>query len=141
MFRQIHVRREGALQLHHRGFTLVEILVAIFTLTVVLLGLAPMAFNVLHSNNFSKNRTIAVGLARSKIDDLRRTALTTTLSTSITTENNVDENGVEDSGGIFTRVVNITDGAAGQLTTVQVEVSWTDYTDHKVTQTTKIYQE
>jgi hypothetical protein len=95
----------------------------------------------LHYNNFSKNRTIAVGLARSKIDDLRRTALTTILSTSITTENNVDENGLEDSGGIFTRVVNITDGAVGNLTTIAVSVTWTDYTGHTVTQTTKIYQE
>ena len=131
MFRKIHVRREWAVHLHHRGFTLVEILVTIFTLTVVLLGLAPMAFNVLHSNNFSKNRTIAVGLARSKIDDLRRTALTTTLTNA---------NNDNDTSGIFTSTWTIV-GGADQLTTVQVVVSWTDYTDHKVTQTTKIYQE
>jgi len=133
MFRQIHVRREGALQLHHRGFTLVEILVAIFTLTVVLLGLAPMAFNVLHSNNFSKNRTIAVGLARSKIDDLRNTAapITTTL-TSADNGNDID--------GIFTRAWTIV-GGADQLTTIQVVVNWTDYTNHTVTQTTLLRQD
>ena len=131
MFRQTHVRREGALQLHHRGFTLVEILVAIFTLTVVLLGLAPMAFNVLHSNNFSKNRTIAVGLARSKIDDLRRTALTTTLTNA---------NNDNDTSGIFTSTWTIV-GGADQLTTVQVVVSWTDYTSHTVMQTTLLRQD
>ena len=133
MFRQTHVRREGALQLHHRGFTLVEILVAIFTLTVVLLGLAPMAFNVLHSNNFSKNRTIAVGLARSKIDDLRSTAapITTTL-TSADNGNDID--------GIFTRAWTIV-GGADQLTTIQVVVNWTDYTNHTVTQTTLLRQD
>lgn len=131
MFRKIRVRREWVLHLYHRGFTLVEILVAIFTLTVVLLGLAPMAFNVLHSNNFSKNRTIAVGLAQSKIDDLRRTALTTTL-TSADNDN--------DTSGIFTRTWTIV-GGADQLTTVQVAMSWTDYTSHTITQTTLIRQE
>ena len=131
MFRKIHVRREWAAHLHHRGFTLVEILVAIFTLTVVLLGLAPMAFNVLHSNNFSKNRTIAVGLARSKIDDLRRTALTTTLTNA---------NNDNDTSGIFTSTWTIV-GGADQLTTVQVVVSWTDYTSHTVMQTTLLRQD
>ncbi len=131
MFRKIRVRREWVLHLYHRGFTLVEILVAIFTLTVVLLGLAPMAFNVLHSNNFSKNRTIAVGLARSKIDDLRRTALTTTLTNA---------NNDNDTSGIFTRTWTIV-GGADQLTTVQVVVSWTDYTSHTVMQTTLLRQD
>ena len=131
MFRKIHVRREWAVHLHHRGFTLIEILVAIFTLTVVLLGLAPMAFNVLHSNNFSKNRTIAVGLARSKIDDLRRTALTTTLTNA---------NNDNDTSGIFTSTWTIV-GGADQLTTVQVVVSWTDYTSHTVMQTTLLRQD
>ncbi len=133
MFRKIRVRREGALYLHHRGFTLVEILVAIFTLTVVLLGLAPMAFNVLHYNNFSKNRTIAVGLAQSKIDDLRNTAAadTTTLTSA--------DNG-NDTDGIFTRTWTIV-GGADQLTTVQVAVNWTDYTNHTITQTTLIRQD
>lgn len=115
----------------HRGFTLVEIIVAIFTLTVVLLGLAPMAFNVLHYNNFSKNRTIAVGLAQAKIDDLKRTALSTTLT-------NADND--NDTTGIFTRAWTIV-GGADQLTTIEVKVSWTDYTDHTMTQTAKIYQE
>ncbi len=131
MFTKIRVRREWAVHLHHRGFTLVEILVAIFTLTVVLLGLAPMAFNVLHSNNFSKNRTIAVGLARSKIDDLRRTALTTTLTNA---------NNDNDTSGIFTSTWTIV-GGADQLTTVQVVVSWTDYTSHTVMQTTLLRQD
>ena len=131
MFRKIHLRREWAVHLHHRGFTLVEILVTIFTLTVVLLGLAPMAFNVLHSNNFSKNRTIAVGLARSKIDDLRRTALTTTLTNA---------NNDNDTSGIFTSTWTIV-GGADQLTTVQVVVSWTDYTSHTVMQTTLLRQD
>ncbi len=131
MFRKIRVRREWVLHLYHRGFTLVEILVAIFTLTVVLLGLAPMAFNVLHSNNFSKNRTIAVGLAQSKIDDLRRTALTTTL-TSADNDN--------DTSGIFTRTWTIV-GGADQLTTVEVKMTWRDYASHTITQTTLIRQE
>ena len=92
-----------------------------------------MAFNVLHYNNFSKNRTIAVGLARSKIDDLRNTAapITTTLTSA--------DNG-NDTNGIFARTWTIV-GGADQLTTVEVAVSWTDYTNHTVTQTTLIRQE
>ena len=138
MFRKIRVRREWPRLLHHRGFTLVEILVAIFTLTVVLLGLAPMAINVIHYNKFTKSRTIGVGLARSKIDDLRRTALTTTL-----TDANDDLSGtiINQEGVAFTRKVDIIDGAVGNLTTIEVSVTWTDYAEHTITQTTKIYQE
>ncbi len=121
MFRKIRVRREWTLHLYHRGFTLVEILVAIFTLTVVLLGLAPMAINVIHYNKFTKSRTIGVGLARSKIDDLRRTALTATL-----TDANDDLSGttINQEGVAFTRKVDITDVAVGNLTNIEVCVSW-----------------
>jgi len=138
MSRKIRVRREWPLLLHHRGFTLIEILVAIFTLTVVLLGLAPMAINVIHYNKFTKNRTIGVGLAQSKVDDLRRIALTTTL-----TDANDDLLGttINQEGVAFTRKVDITDGAVGNLTTISVSVTWTDFAEHTITQTTKIYQE
>ena len=138
MSRKIRVRREWPLLLYHRGFTLIEILVAIFTLTFVLLGLAPMAINVIHYNKFTKSRTIGVGLAQSKVDDLRRIALTTTL-----TDANDDLSGttINQEGVAFTRKVDITDGAVGNLTTISVSVTWTDFAEHTITQTTKIYQE
>jgi Tfp pilus assembly protein PilV len=124
---------------YYRGFTLIEILVAIFTLTVVLLGLAPMAFNVLHYNNFTKNRTIAITLARAKIAELKRTALTAVLSDSNDgTESSLDENGVSGSGK-FTRVVDVT-GGVNLLTTLEVTVTWTDFAAQSISQTTFISQ-
>jgi type IV pilus assembly protein PilV len=121
------------------GFLLVEVLIAILVLTIGLVGLASMAATTINSNLYSKKRTTAITLARDKMEELKKMALSTPLSAADNSiEVNIDENGVA-GNGIFTRQVTI-NGGPGVLTTITVTVTWSDYTNHTVTQTTLIRQ-
>jgi len=124
---------------NNNGITLLEILVAVSLLSIVTLGLALMAMEALQQGGFVKNRTIGITLARSKIDDLKGLALITSLSSA----NNNSEIGIDSNGvagqGIFTRTVTIT-GGAGQLTTLNVTLAWTDYKPNTITQTILLNQ-
>ena len=54
------------------GFTLVEVMVAIFVLTVGVLGVASLATNMLATGSRSKFMTLASTLASEKLEDLNR---------------------------------------------------------------------
>ena len=121
------------------GFTLIETFIGMSLLSIVMLGLAVMATAALQQGGFVKNRTIGITLARDKIDDLKRLALTKSLSSADNiTENDIDTNGVEGQG-IFTRRVTIA-GGAGQLTTLNVSLTWTDYKPNTLSQTILLKQ-
>jgi len=127
------------------GITLMEVVATMAFLSIGLLGLIPMAVTALKHSNSVENRTIATTLARSKIDALKRTALTTAPLTNLNNDTeNIDANG--DPGGIFTRVVTITcppatpSSCAVLLTTIDVTVTWTDYRTNTITQTTLLRQ-
>ncbi len=124
---------------NNSGFTLIEILVAISLLSIVILGLALMATAAVQQGDFVRNRTIGITLARDKIDDLKRLALSTPLSSANNnSETDIDANGVEGQGR-FNRTVTIT-GGPGQLTTLNVTLNWTDYKANTLTQTILLKQ-
>lgn len=56
-----------------RGFTLIEIMIAIFILVVALLGLISVTVMVIKSNSMSKTMTTATTLAADKMEQLKRT--------------------------------------------------------------------
>jgi len=56
----------------NRGFTLVEILVAIVTLSIGLLAMAGLTTGVMRGNAFSNRMTTAIMLAQGKMEDIRR---------------------------------------------------------------------
>ena len=53
------------------GFTLIEVMIAIFILTVGLLGAAGMAATVINGNAFSKEITTAAMLAQDKMEEVK----------------------------------------------------------------------
>jgi len=55
------------------GFTLIEILIAIFILVVGLLGVAGVATTVINGNALSKGITTATTLAQDKVEELKGT--------------------------------------------------------------------
>ncbi len=59
---------------NHKGFTLVEIMVAISILGIALLGLVSVTVMVIKSNSFSKTMTTATTLADDKMEQLKKTA-------------------------------------------------------------------
>jgi prepilin-type N-terminal cleavage/methylation domain-containing protein len=54
-----------------RGFTLIEIMVAMFFLLIALLGLLSLSTSVIKGNSFSKMTTMANTLAKSKLEELK----------------------------------------------------------------------
>ena len=55
------------------GFTLIEIMIAIFILVVALLGLISVTVMVIKGNSISKTMTTATTLAADKMEQLKRT--------------------------------------------------------------------
>lgn len=56
---------------HQKGFTLIEVMVAILLLTVALLGLAAVTTTVIRGNALSQTLTLATTLARDKMEELK----------------------------------------------------------------------
>ena len=54
-----------------RGFTLIEVLIAIVILSVGLLGMAALTVGIINGNKLSKDATTATVLAQEKIEEIR----------------------------------------------------------------------
>ena len=57
----------------NKGFTLIEIMIALFLLTTALIGLASVTTMAMKGNAFSKTSTTATTLAKDKIEELEGT--------------------------------------------------------------------
>lgn len=73
---------------NEKGFTLLEILVAITVLSIGLLGMAGLTTSIIHGNTLSKKVTMATTLGQDKMEDFRRLGYSGTPSTDTTTEEN-----------------------------------------------------
>ena len=97
----------------NRGFTLIEIIIAMFILVVALTGLAGVASTVINGNSFSKEITTATTLAQEKIEELKNT-------------NYQSLTGGTDTHSIYTRTWTIT-LTATYMKTIVVAVQWNHY--------------
>ena len=122
------------------GFTIIEVLIAVFILTVGLLAVASMQVSAIRGNNLSDNVTSALALAEDKMEYLlglkyndpdlqdsvagNNTNLNTFATGSVDHEElNIDETG--SAGGQFHRVWNIADDApAANNKTITIIVTW-----------------
>jgi prepilin-type N-terminal cleavage/methylation domain-containing protein len=109
-----------------RGFTLIEILIAIFILSVVLLSLSSMVYSIMRSTSLSKETSRATTLMQDQMERLKNTPLTSLNSGSDppTSLGNIT----------YSRTWSVT--TAGNIRTITVTVNWTDRGSHSVTMTT-----
>jgi prepilin-type N-terminal cleavage/methylation domain-containing protein len=120
-----------------RGFTTLELLIAISILTVGLLGVASMQVSGIRGNYFSAHTTMSLTLAEEKMEELL--ALTYTHAdlqdselgnnSDLTTTATLDhDETVNDPGGSFHRIWNVRDEDTGagwpDMKTITVIVEW-----------------
>jgi len=70
------MRRKLPLQKNGKGFTLVEILIAILLLVIALVGLASVTVSVIKGNDLSRMVTTATTLAKDKMEQLKNLSTT-----------------------------------------------------------------
>ena len=104
-----------------RGFTLLEVLVAIVILTIGLLGTAGLTTGVIRGNHYSKNVTSATAAAQTQLESVKSSGYTNATSANFPSDT------VTMGGTTFTRATTITNSSpAANMKTVSVTVSWTE---------------
>ena len=113
-----------------KGFTLVEVLIAILILTFGLLGMASLTVAIIKGNKLSADLTIATVLAQDKMEDVRRLGYSGTPAADDTT---TDDYGDITGYALYKRVtVTDVDNPAVGMKTITVTAYWKDpdQTDH-----------
>ncbi|MDP2840356.1 MAG: prepilin-type N-terminal cleavage/methylation domain-containing protein [Syntrophales bacterium] len=97
----------------NRGFTLIEILIAVFILVTALLGVISTTVIVIKSNSLSKTMTTATTLAKDKMEQLKYTGYDSLA-------------GTDTADSIYSRTWTVTaDGSpAAGMKTIVVTVQW-----------------
>jgi prepilin-type N-terminal cleavage/methylation domain-containing protein len=88
-----------------KGFTIIEVLVAVIILTLSLLLLLNMAMVALEGNDWSNTATISTQLLQEKLEDLRTTSL---LTNGQDTVNNIQRTWTVTNSASHLRRVDIT---------------------------------
>jgi type IV pilus assembly protein PilV len=100
---------------NNRGFTLVEILVAVLILAVGVCGIAALQIRNVRTTGFNKDASIATGLVQKKLEDLKNAPFDSVVSNTT---------GVADSGMTVTWSVATTGTAPNRYKDVGVNVAW-----------------
>ena len=114
------------LLLKSKGFTLIEVLVALVILSFSLLALAGLMVTTTKNNAFGNHMTEAATFAQDKLEELR----------AVKWENLADGNHTDatpqiGSTGInYNRNWNVTTN--GSLKTITINVNWNDRTSHSI---------
>ena len=110
--------------LKSKGFTLIEVLVALVILSFSLLALAGLMVTTTKNNASGGHVTEAATFAQDKLEELR----------AIKWENLLDGNKMDQQGGStginYTRNWNVT--TKDSLKTITINVNWNDRTSHSI---------
>ena len=106
--------------IRQKGFTLLEVLIALTLLTVGLLGTLGLTTGVVRGNFFSKNITTATVIAQTQLEEVQRQGYTAANGLAGTA--NVTMGGVT-----FSRQTTVTDNTPqNNMKTVTVNVEWNE---------------
>ncbi len=105
-----------------RGFTLIEVLIALLVLMVGMAGILSLQLTSMKATSFSRHATEASSLAEDKVEDLRTVPLSSARFADGTDQ--VDSRGVADADGLYTRTWAVSPDT--ETTVITVSVSWTE---------------
>jgi type IV pilus modification protein PilV len=113
-----------------RGFTVLEVLIAMGIFTVAILGVAISATSVIKANRVSYSTTIATNLAQDKLEELKANPASLASGGPITDTI---------SGETFTRTWTVTSSSpVAGMSRIDVTVTWTDYSSHTLTMSSAV---
>jgi prepilin-type N-terminal cleavage/methylation domain-containing protein len=107
------------------GFTIIELLIALFILSFALLAISSMVYSVMNSTSLSKETAAATTLMQDKLESLKNTVVS-----SLTSGNDAIQLGSVN----YLRQWTIAPSA--NTRTITVSVNWTSRRPHGVTATT-----
>lgn len=107
-----HGRIELAARRRDAGYGLVGVIVALVLLSVGVLSVSNVLTQSIAMQTISSQRTIALSIARTTMEDIRALDPTTVVAQSQVT---VDELGVADVSGVFTREVTVTNAGSNLI--------------------------
>ena len=119
-------RRDG-------GFTLIELMIAMTVLIIGIAGILSMQMTAMRSSAYSRHATEASVLGEDTMEALRTVPVASIVDTAA---ESINEHGIPDAGGLYTREWTITDD--GTIATLVVVVRWKERgsEDHAITFTT-----
>ena len=121
--------KKGVTGQNEKGFSLIEVLIAMVILGFGLLAIGGMQIVSIRGGYSSNNVTQATILAQSKLEDLKQLAYTdANLSSGVHNEGTL-------SNSIFSRAYNVADTTTS-LKTITVTVQWTDRGNHSISLST-----
>jgi type IV pilus assembly protein PilV len=120
-------KRRPRMKTESKGFTLLEVLIAIVILSIGLLGMASLTVGIINGNRFSNDMTAATTLVQEKMEDIRRVGYTSVVSETKTVLPSPNDE--------YKREVTVTANTpATGMKTVTVKVYWggASLEDHNV---------
>jgi type IV pilus assembly protein PilV len=122
-----HGKSTGQSLSDQRGFTLIELFIAIVVLTIGLLGTAALTTGVVRGNLSAKNMTTATAIAQSCFEENRRVGYASAGAVPAGGSNScVSGNATVTVNGLaFTRTLAI-DASVSDIKTLTVTVSWSE---------------
>jgi prepilin-type N-terminal cleavage/methylation domain-containing protein len=104
------------------GFTLIEVLIAAVIITFGMLAMGTFLGSLVSKNSINERKTIATLLAQDKIEDLRRQALKTDLTSA---DNSVSPHEtITTDAGPFNRSWTIAEDFAGLSDQITIVIDW-----------------
>jgi prepilin-type N-terminal cleavage/methylation domain-containing protein len=106
-----------------KGFSLIEVLIALVILSIAFLALAGLMVQTTRNNSFSGRMTEAATFAQDKLEELRAISWVTITPGS---DLKMGSNGMD-----YSRNWNV--NTNGNLKTISITINWNDKTSHSIT--------